>query len=105
MLLVTGEMIVDVGALEAVRDAIRVMETETLKEPGCFTYAFSVDVSDPTMMRITERWESMEALEAHFRTPHMAAFSEAIGRAKPKSMQVKLYEVSRELPLPGRSQS
>jgi quinol monooxygenase YgiN len=52
------------------------------------------------MVRIFERWESMEALQAHFAMPHMKTFNEAIGRIQPKSADVKLYEVARELPLP-----
>lgn len=100
MLIVMGEVGIEEGSVDAVRDALRTMETETLKEPGCHTYAFSVDVSDPTTMRITERWDSEQALAAHFKTPHMAAFGAAIAQVKPKSMEVKVYEVAREVPLP-----
>jgi len=100
MLIVTGEVIVEEGALEGVREALGTMETETRKEPGCLTYAFSVDVNDPTMVRIFERWESMDALRAHFGTPHMAAFGAAIGAVQPKSATVTAYEIDREVPLP-----
>ena len=100
MLIVVAEVGVEAGAVDGVRDALRTMETETLKEPGCHTYAFSIDISDPTMMRIIERWESEEALAAHFKTPHMAAFGTAIAQVKPSSMNVTVYEVAREVPLP-----
>jgi quinol monooxygenase YgiN len=100
MLIVVAEVGVEAGAVDGVRDALRTMETETLKEPGCHTYAFSIDISDPTMMRIIERWESEEALAAHFKTPHMAAFGAAIAQVKPSSMNVTVYEVAREVPLP-----
>ena len=76
------------------------MEEETRKEPGCLTYAFSVDINAPTMVRIFERWESMDALEAHFKTAHMATFGEAIGKIQPTSLDVKVYEVAREVALP-----
>jgi len=100
MLIVLAEVAIEAGSADGVRDAMRTMETETLKEPGCHAYAFSIDVSDPTMMRITERWESEQDLAAHFKTPHMAAFGAAIAQVKPKSMDVKVYEVAREVPLP-----
>ena len=100
MLIVAGEVVGEEGAVERVRDALRSMEEATRKEPGCLTYAFSVDINDPGMIRIFERWESMEALQAHFAMPHMKTFSEAIGRIQPKSAEVKLYEVAKELPLP-----
>jgi len=100
MLIVAGEVVVEEGAIERVRDALRTMEQATREEPGCRTYAFSVDVNDPTMVRIFESWDSMEALELHFKTPHMADFGAAIGQIQPSSMDVKLYEIVGELALP-----
>jgi quinol monooxygenase YgiN len=100
MLIVAAEVGIAEGAIESVRDALLTMETETRKEPGCQTYAFSLDVNDPSTIRIFERWDSMEALEAHFKTPHMASFGSAIGKIKPTSMNVKVYDVAGELPLP-----
>ena len=44
--------------------------------------------------------DSMEVLELHFKTPHMAAFGAAMGQIQPSSMDVKLYEVAGELALP-----
>jgi len=101
MLIVQGEAeLPEEGALETVREALQTMVTETRKEPGCIDYGFSVDVCSPTTIRITERWESMEALEAHMKSPHMAAFGAALAKTPPKSMSVKLWEVARELELP-----
>ena len=100
MLIVAAEVGIEEGAVESVRDALLTMETETRKEPGCQAYAFSLDINDPETIRIFERWDSMEALEFHFNTPHMAAFGAAIGKIKPKSMNVKVYDVAGELPLP-----
>jgi len=101
MLIVMGEVVVDEGAVDKVRDALRTMEQETRKEPGCLGYAFSLDVNDASTVRISERWQSLEALQAHFATPHMAAFGLAVADLQPKSMDLKCYEVARELKLPG----
>ena len=100
MLIVLAEAVVEDGAVARVQDALRTMEQETRKEEGCLGYAFSVDVNDATMMRITERWRSMDDLRAHFATPHMAAFGQAIGEVQPKSLEVKVYEIAQELELP-----
>ena len=100
MLIVMAEVVVEDGTIEQVRDALKTMEDETRKESGCVSYAFSLDVSDPTTLRISERWESMEALEAHFKTPHMAVFGGTLAKHPPKSMDVKVYEVARERELP-----
>lgn len=100
MLIVAAEVSIEAGATDAVKEELRTMETESRKEPGCQTYAFSVDVNDPETLRITERWDSMGDLEAHFKTPHMAAFGAAMAQIKPKGMDVKIYEIAKELALP-----
>ena len=100
MLVVIAELRVTEGAVDGIKDAIATMETESRKEPGCHTYAFSVDLNDPTMLRITELWESREILQAHFATPHMAAFGQALGKLDIQSMEVKAYELGAEVPMP-----
>ena len=100
MLIVAGEVVVEEGAIDSVRDALRTMEEKTREESGCLTYVFSVDVNAPTTMRFFERWESSEALSAHMKSPHMAEFGKVVGKIKPKSMSVKVYEIAKELPLP-----
>jgi quinol monooxygenase YgiN len=100
MIVVLGEVRVAEGAIDAVREAIATMETESRKEPGCHTYAFSVDVSDPSMVRISEVWESMADLQAHFATPHMAAFGAALGKLDVQSMDVKAWELGAAVPMP-----
>ena len=55
------------------------------------SYTFSVEVSDPNTLRITEKWETVDALQAHMATPHMAEFQGAIGAHPPKGMDVKFY--------------
>jgi quinol monooxygenase YgiN len=101
MLMVLGEIEVDASAIEGAKEAFRAMEEETRKELGCISYAFSVDVCDPEKLRVTEKWESMEALVAHMATPHMAAFRNAVVSVKPRSMDIKLFEGAREIPMPG----
>ena len=100
MLIVAAEIVVEPSRIDGVRGSLRSMEEETRKEPGCLTYAFSVDINEPERVRIFERWESMDALRAHFKTPHMAAFGAALGQIQPRSMEVKVYEIDREVPLP-----
>ena len=100
MLIVCGEVVVDPTAIEKVKGALNTMEQETRKEAGCISYAFAVDINDPSMIRIIERWESMDALTAHFHSPHMAAFGAAVGDLQPKSMDIKCHDVAGEVALP-----
>mgnify|MGYP002623504209 CR=1 FL=1 len=101
MIIVLGEVVVEAGAVEHVREALVEMQSATRKEAGCASYSFAVEVGDSTRIHIAERWESMQALEAHFASPHMAAFGAAVVAVQPKSMDVKAYEVAGEVALPG----
>lgn len=99
MIIVIVEVKVDAGAAEKVKDAVSRMETATRAEEGCETYAFSVDVSDDTTIRVIERWRSIEDIHAHMASPHMAEFNKAMGAIRPKGLDIKAYEVSREVAL------
>jgi quinol monooxygenase YgiN len=77
----------------AIQHAIGVMEMASRAEAGCDDYTFSIELNDPNTLRITEKWHSVEALKAHFATPHMAAFQKIMGDHPPASLEVKFYEV------------
>ncbi|MGK0498693.1 MAG: quinol monooxygenase YgiN [Oceanicoccus sp.] len=82
------------------RQAIIDMEKATANEPGSISYAFVSEISDPNFMRVIEHWETMDALKAHFLTPHMADFQKAMAGYPPKSVDVKVYDIAKELPFP-----
>ncbi|MBD1872953.1 antibiotic biosynthesis monooxygenase [Nodosilinea sp. FACHB-131] len=75
MILVSGKVRFHQDDLERIRPAIAVMINASLAEDGCIDYAYSIDVLDPTVMRIIERWRDRAALAAHFQTPHMAQWN------------------------------
>jgi quinol monooxygenase YgiN len=100
MIIVLVEVGVEPGAVDKVRDAVGEMEQATRNEAGCVGYAFSSDVCNPGMVRVTERWQSLDALRAHIKAPHMADFQAAVMQLQPKSLDIKAYEVAREIELP-----
>ena len=74
MLIVTGVVEVAEAGVEKARDAALTMVAETTKEQGCLIYEFSQVLGHATRFRVYEEWQNQAALEAHFATPHMAAF-------------------------------
>jgi len=101
MIVINAAMQADANTIDAMKDAIAKMETASLAEAGCRDYCFSQEVSDPTKLRITERWETMEALAAHFATPHMAEFQKAMAANPPKGMELFCYD-AKEVDMPPR---
>ena len=85
--------------ITAMKSAIADMEVASQAEQGCWDHTFSVELNDPAKLRITERWESMEALQAHFQTPHMATFQAAMGANPPLNLDVKFFD-AKEMPSP-----
>ena len=71
---------------------MRAQLTATRAEDGCEHYGYSRDVLDPDLLVISERWRDQAAIDAHFRSPHMAAFNKALGSAKVLDISVKAYE-------------
>ena len=60
---------------------------------------FSVELNNPGVLRVTEKWNSVEDLKAHFDEPHMATFQAAMANHAPSSLDVKFYEVQEIQPL------
>ena len=87
--------------IDAMRDAIAAMEQASQAEDGCHDYTFSVELNNPNVLRITEKWESMDHLGAHFATPHMATFQAAMAAHPPKRVEATFYEATEVVP-PGR---
>jgi quinol monooxygenase YgiN len=78
MILIIGHLKIAPEKFAAVRAHAHAMIKATRKESGCLLYAFAEDIAEPGVLRITERWESWEALKLHGATPHMAAWRAAL---------------------------
>lgn len=42
----------------------------TRREAGCISYELTNSVTEPDTFLFVERWQSRDALDAHFQTPH-----------------------------------
>jgi quinol monooxygenase YgiN len=81
--------------LEAAEPLMRASEDEE----GCFTYLMMPDPFDTGRVRIFERWESEEALAAHFGMPHMTEFGQALGGLGVTGSDLTKYQISSSGPL------
>lgn len=71
-------VVAEIGIAEGKRDeALAALETlcaEThAKDDGCLLYALQLDPADESHVFMIEKWESVEALEKHGATDHIAA--------------------------------
>ena len=85
MIDVVATVTVREDALEEYLEKFKANLPNVLAEKGCIHYYPTVDcdtgwkrqAKDPRAVTVIERWESMEALQAHAQAPHMAALREA----------------------------
>jgi quinol monooxygenase YgiN len=99
MIVIHAKITMEPGAIDKMRAAIAAMEQASRKEKGCLTYVFASAVSDPNTIHVTEEWQDLEILKAHFSTSHMAAFQAAMRQHPPKGIEVKAFE-AKEVPFP-----
>jgi quinol monooxygenase YgiN len=78
---------------EAATAALEIMK-ETHKEEGNLAYAFSRDLEDDGLIHLFEKWKSQEALDFHFKTPHMAAVQKKMGSLGVEGMDLEKFEIA-----------
>ena len=78
----------------AYAEAAKAVVAATREEVGCQWYGIAVDVTDPCIVWVSEQWASQADLDAHLKTPHVAAFLEACAALEILDMEVRRYEVS-----------
>ena len=63
MIIVEGWVRMASHDIEALRGAAtEMMRATRAAEPGCLEYAFAVDLAEPGLLRVIERWQDEEAL-------------------------------------------
>ncbi len=99
MLVIAGTITIDPTKLEEAKQAAAIMMAETHKEPGNVQYVFSGSFSSEGVIQIFEEWESQEALDFHFGTPHMTDFQQKMGSFGIKDISVQKFQVSSKGPV------
>ena len=99
MIVVNAKAKSDNNDIIKLRKIINDLEQETLKEKGCIDYAFSTDINNPNVLRITELWEDLKSLQDHLKTPHVDAFRNEMAK-NPIEIEAHFYEAN-EISYPG----
>lgn len=99
MILVLGSIRVPAEKLDRAKPAMEVMMAASRAEDGCIEYAYSQDLLDPGLIRVTEAWTSRQALSAHFETPHLAAWRATFPSLDITERRLFLYETGEPEPV------
>ncbi len=79
------------GAIDRARPAMAVMLAESRAEDGCLAYSYAQDILDPTLIHVVERWLDRAALNAHFASPHIAAWRSTWPKLEITDRDLTLY--------------
>ena len=96
MIVIEGTVRIDPERLEEARPAMEAMVTASRAEAGCIDYVYAIDLMDAGLVRVSERWESREALKAHFQTDHMARWRSVMAGLGLRDRSLRLYEADPE---------
>lgn len=80
-------------------ELIRRNVAETRSEEGCESYQVGEDLETPNTFAIVERWASLDAQYAHFRTPGFGELMGALGDVLAGAPEVSIHEVASTLTL------
>ena len=94
MIVVLGSVTVREGSVADALVASQAHVHRSRLEPGCLEHGVSVDAEVPNRLVFVERWESMEALRAHFAVPESRAFVKALGALVNAAPSMVVYEAN-----------
>jgi quinol monooxygenase YgiN len=95
-LVIAGTVRVPPENLEAFRPHMQAMLAASRAEDGCLAYSYAVDVEEPGLVRVFEAWRDQAALDAHFRTEHLAAWRAAWPQFGVSDRRLIAYEIASE---------
>lgn len=92
MIIVMGSFRLPVENFEAAGPMMGKVITATRAEDGCLLYAYSRDMADPGLVRVSEQWRDRAALDAHFQTAHMKVWAAERADLGLSERDIKVFE-------------
>ena len=102
MIAITGHLDVDAAVRDRLPAGTADLQQSTQdNEPGCRVYTIAGDPTHSGRVRITELWESADALESHFAHPNLATTGAALQSEEWLGGSFRKYRIDAEADLMG----
>jgi quinol monooxygenase YgiN len=95
-IVIVVEGTIRVADLKLARPRMVAMINASRAENGCIDYSYAVDIIDPTLIRVIERWESREALRRHLMSAHIKEWRASWGEIGITDRSLRMYEAEPE---------
>jgi quinol monooxygenase YgiN len=99
MIVVVGRVRTDADRREALMRIGQTVAAASRHEAGCISYRVYEDTELDNEFVFVEEWESSEALQRHFATPHIAEFMQAIPATVIAPPDVKFHTIASTMDL------
>jgi quinol monooxygenase YgiN len=99
MIVVVGRVVTDTDRREALVRIGQKVAAASRQETGCVSYRVYQDTEQENEFVFVEEWESSEALQRHFATPHIAEFMQAIPATLIAPPDVKFHTIASTMDL------
>jgi quinol monooxygenase YgiN len=94
MIVVVGRVSTDPAKRAQLIGVAQKVASASREEAGCVSYRIFEDTERPNHFVFVEEWEGEEALQQHFRTPHIAEFMQAIPGTIVAPPDVKFHQIA-----------
>jgi quinol monooxygenase YgiN len=99
MIVVVGRVRTDAENREALVQVGQAVGAASRSESGCISYRMYEDTEIENDFVFVEEWESSEALQRHFATPHVREFMRAIPATIVAPPDVKFHTIATSMDL------
>jgi quinol monooxygenase YgiN len=99
MIVVVGRVSTDADKRDALVRVGHAVAAASRAEPGCVSYRLYEDTEIENDFVFVEEWDSNEALQLHFATPHIRDFMQAIPATIVAPPDVKFHTVASSMDL------
>ncbi len=94
MIVVVGRVTTDPSKRAQLIEVAQKVAAASREEAGCIDYRVFEDTEQPNRFVFVEEWQDEEALQQHFRTPHIAEFMGAITATITAPPDVRFHEIA-----------
>jgi quinol monooxygenase YgiN len=93
-IVVTGYLVLATEDREPFIKLVQPHMQRTREKDGCLAYAFSADVLEPGMIRLSEAWRDLKSLEAHLADDEFRGVMMEVAKFRILGRSVQRYGVS-----------
>jgi quinol monooxygenase YgiN len=99
MIVVVGRVVTDAARRQELESIGQALARASRAEEGCLSYRLYEDTENENEFVFVEEWDSQQALERHFATPHIAEFMRAVPSAVVAAPEVKFHTIEQTVDL------